>query len=161
MRVLVLPENRHGATDQRTIGCVVGPLPAVFEAFGNRRPRRERIITEMIVEFDQTGENRATTFNDCNGGEACRRWLRAILNCEDAAVLDIHDGIGYYRERVIHSDHAPRERELWAREWIDRALLLGRRDQPAPATGDSPCQRKPIALAGHGMIPFGTFMVMF
>ena len=89
----------------------------------------------MIVKFDQTWENRPATFNDCNGGEVGRRWLRAILNCDDAPVFDIHDGISYDRERVIHSDHAPRERKLWAGEWIDWALLLGRRDRTARGDG--------------------------
>jgi hypothetical protein len=92
----------------------------------------------MIVKFDQTRENRPTTFNNRHVGESCRRGLRAILNRNDAAFIDVHDGIGFDLEPIIHRDYAPRERKLRAREWIDRSHRFGRRDQPAPRTGDSP-----------------------
>jgi hypothetical protein len=77
-------------TDQRTIIALwFGPLPAMFEAFGNRRPQRERIITEMIVEFDQTRENCPAGLNNRHARETRRRGLRAILNRNNAAFLDI------------------------------------------------------------------------
>jgi len=62
----------------------------------------------MIVEFDQTGENRPLGFNNGNAREIRRSRLRTVVDDNDAALINLNDSIAFGRKRVIHGDYTSR-----------------------------------------------------
>jgi hypothetical protein len=123
-RIPILPDDGHGAADQRPVVLVVRPLAAVLETLRNRRPQRQSVIAQVVVQLDQPGEQRPAGLDYLHAPEARRGGLRSFLDRDDAALVDVHDPVGLDRERVVHRDHAPGHGLPRPRERIDGPELL-------------------------------------
>lgn len=160
--VAVLADDRHRAADQPAIVRMRRPLAAILVQPGHRAPQRQRVVGEVVVQFDQAWEQRAPRVGDRRRLEAGRRRQRARARRHDAALGDVEDGVGQHLEGVVHRHDAPAQREPRCGQRVDR-----RRAAPEQRRGLQRCgrlvprQREPGAFGrAHATIPAGTVIVM-
>ncbi len=121
LRVAILAHHRHRTADELAVVGVARPLAAILEELRHRAPDGERVVAEVIVEFDQAWKERGACIDRSNFLEAGGRRPSAILNSDDRATVDVEDGVVLHRECVIHRDYASRKRQLWPGERVDRS----------------------------------------
>ena len=93
----------------------------------------------MIVQLDEAGEQNPAGLDHMHTTETRRGGLCAVLDRDEAALVDVHDAVGQDRERVVHRHYESGQRLLRTGEGIDGEWLLRRRLRTArPREGTAP-----------------------
>ena len=98
-----LAEDRHRAADRLAVGLDAGPLAAVLVDL-ERRPERQRVVAQVVVELDQPGVDRALGGDARRAIEAGGRGRSVVLDADDPVVGDVQGTRGVDRPGGVDGD---------------------------------------------------------
>jgi len=109
-----LAERLGRVSDLRLVAAVVGPLVAGRVGLGvlPRRPERERVVGDVVVEIDEAGVDRPGRLDAAGSVEAFRRWIAHRLDGVDQLVgADVERAVLDHGSLLVHRDEAAVDHE--------------------------------------------------